>query len=231
MPRYEIPPDRQAEVLRLHYTGSSTRQIYLALHPPDAPSRPQLGTFTDTLNRLIAQTEEGVRRLALKEGVPFVSPRNPPTDAEVVELELAPAVREDPLDGGTEEALADLDAARGALCHQLKVLHESPLPPPPEKGFADPEGERAKASAAVANAIAANVSLRLRAAQLRVGRTVTLHNLRIAFREEEDARRRGENPTGRRVPEADSRADESQGVAPGSKSFLLALPSADRKPS
>lgn len=198
--KYRIPAERQAEVLRLHYTGHSDRQVFLALYPAGGPpGSPKVGTFAEALHDLVRATEESLRRLAIRERVPFVSPCNPPGDAESAEmeadaLELSEPVPEEPLAPGDEEALADLDLGRAALTEQLRILTETPTPdPPPPESFrwVDPAGERAKAVAMVSSALTANVAVRLRGASTRIARTVTLHNLRIARKEAQEAEREG----------------------------------------
>lgn len=225
--RYVIPADHQAKVLRLHYSGHSDRAIYLALYPQGSQvsGQPKLGTFADALHALIRETEESLRTLALREGVPHVSPANPPSDAEAADIiALGEPVGEEPLAPADAEALADCDAARAAVLNQIRLLSDPANPPPPEPPpeagrWTDPLAERAKVIGQLGAVVGALTSVRLRGAATRMARTVTLHNLRIARREAEEAERDGAEPG---IPDV-SRLDAAGRPAPA-RGLLPAAP-------
>lgn len=222
-------------MLRLHYTGYSDRQVFLSLYPGRRPGAPNLGTFAEALHELVRHTEESLRRLALQERVPFVTPNRTPSDDECADIVLTEPVGEEKLSPGDEEALADLDQARAACLGQLRILSDPSSPPPPEPPpetgrWVDPAAERAKVVAMLAGAVSANVAVRLRGAATRIARSVSLHNLRLARKEEEEGSEEVRpdpgwhrpDPARGRVPEVAVGHGRSPGS--GTSGFVLDVP-------
>lgn len=242
MARWFIPLQLQPRAIQMHYNGNSARQVYLALWPRSAEAPCSLPTFTTALHDLLVESEVQMRNLAASEGVPFMAPGEHTDDDRVAELTLAPAVLESPLAPADNAALDALDAVRGALIQEIKHCIEDPLPTVEERlaemlgnPALDEEDRKAmvKTMAAVAkvdfrvgrsgaianlaNAVAANVSVRLRAASLRLDRTVHLHNLRLS--------RKDEALMETRRPPVDSSAEEDG--AEIKAGFVLEMPDRD----
>lgn len=209
-----------ATALRLSYQGYSARSIYMTFWPAgtDAPAR--LDTFTRALQDLLAETEEDCRRAALSRGVPFVAPSDVLTEDQWAQLAEAPRVVEDPLDPATVEALADLDGARQLVCDELRRASEDPL----DADAGETRTKRGATVAALGNALTAVVTARLRATQLRVQRTVLLHNLRLAREEEARETQREERAPAQADGARTARVPEA---APAAPAFQLRLPGGD----
>lgn len=214
---YRIPVHLQGRALALHYQQTSARQIYRTLYPrEDAPVK--LDAFTRALLELAKDTARQVREIADKAGAPtnedIVEAEEDPE--RVAELALMPAVMETPLAQADDEALVDLDKVRAVLLIEIHKCMTEPLPPiedvtdvgeggaeatrPRFQGYADPRSVRSATIAQLAGAVATNVSIRLRATELRVKRTVTYHNLRLASKMEAELAEREQREGSGSIP-------------------------------
>lgn len=198
---FEIPLSIQALILRMYFQQHSIRQIYLHLWPSGTTPPVQLAAFTRAVNDLVLKNEEQVMKLAQESGVPSMQEFADAMGSEdkLAKLALMPAVAEMPLTPGDTLALEQLDLARSALLQEMHKCATEPLPDTVEalegkgesaemvvraRGGWDPRSVRAAAVATLANAVAANVALRLKASEVRTKRTIDMHNLRLARVEE-----------------------------------------------
>lgn len=235
---YRIPLHLQGRALAMHYQQASARQIYRTLYPADdAPVK--LDAFTRALLELARDTARQVREIADKAGVPthedVVEAGEDP--ARIAELALLPGVMETPLAQADDEALADLDKVRAVLLIEIHKCMTEPLPPvedisvvdesgnestrPRFQGYADPRSVRSATVAQLAAAVASNVSIRLRATELRVKRTVAYHNLRLASKMEAEMAEREGRESGSTIP--------GTIAAPPRRTFMLDMSNAGKE--